>query len=190
VRAAASPRQLSRRRWSCISSGPLYYFESVHSWSASWSARCLWRLGLRGHCGQRTPQPYMCAQSRLNPCSSNASPAAPATVPPSSGPVPFPPPPHDLGCGAGWAGIPLSWGEVSLAHCGMLCLGELPALHPHVRESLYEPVKKHFRTVEPRHIELSGKSGRILVRLVCERPGPIETRRPPAALHVRHGGEP
>jgi hypothetical protein len=26
-------------------------------------------------------------------------------------------------------------------------------------------------------MELSGKSGRILVRLICERPGPIQTRQ-------------
>ena len=104
---------------------------------------------------------------------------------------PFPAPHHTISdVEVIGAGISLCWGEVSLAHRGMLFPGELPEPRRHVLESACQPIEKHFTTIELRHMELAGKSGRILVRLICERPGPMQTRRPPAALHVRYGGEP
>jgi hypothetical protein len=66
---------------------------------------------------------------------------------------------------------------VSLAHRGMLFLGEQPELRRHVLESLCEPIEKGFTTIESRHMEISGKSGRILVRLIYWRLLLMQTRQ-------------
>ena len=66
---------------------------------------------------------------------------------------PFPAPHHTISnvelIGGGHIPLP---GEVSLAHRGMLLLGELPELRRHVLESLCEPIEKDFTTIEPRHM--------------------------------------
>jgi magnesium chelatase family protein len=66
---------------------------------------------------------------------------------------PFPVPHHTIShvelIGGGH--IPML-GEVSLAHHGMLFLGELPELRRHVLASLCEPIEKGFPTIAPRHM--------------------------------------